>query len=1062
MHGSMNIAEHLRDRVGSGMMMSRCAAAAKMRVVCDLLLLLLLLLPPRRSTPSADTSFVVARRPAPLPLWNSAFSATESNAACAQGRAACPGAAIDYAAVGIDAPYAGPTGGCNDGVAATLHCDFGIRMSGLAPRYRPDGVATNGGPPQLMNLSVHLERWRLDSDFSDAVILGGGLGSTLWWGANVADAQLSPPASKSKALVRTERLHLRTLALAQEIRPKARWGWRGAPACSRGEGTQRVQRRRAGSAREARLALAERRSLLASHPPPQPAHARSSYGETVWRAGATVPAVANASARLVSAPGATRPALLPYSGAACCGAQGLPGGKLPAFLPEADTRASLLIPAQRLGAFGAAIRGGSSSGAGPAARRGALASHVRAALGPAARMIVGVGAARAAANRSASGQSAERASGPGVSCLAGEKNARSRRARKHDDAPAPVAALPADILKQRRYGVNIEGAASFADEQKMSNASWARLALAFSAVRVDVTWQLVEQTRNVYNFSVYDHLFARCAEVGVLPYIILDYDNRLYGRCPEGHCLCTANAVAAFVNYAVAVVKRFSHAMAFELWNEPNLHGARPHNMPVQAYSALLTAVGGALKKSATHAVLVAGATAGVDAGYIGALGKSGALQYADAVSVHPYTGSCGGPELFDDPSTWQHGLIEQLRCETDLPIVWSELGWSTCSDPHNSSVSATCASFPGSQDTLDDQAIFLARQWLLGALNAAPALFVFEWANGDGLPDGQHNTAATNASNGGDNFGLNWGMNGPPKPAYTAAAHFQAAVGRRDLIGRIQPMPPPQMHLDERRWEGGGSSEANLTYILAFAAQRPVGSFATVAPRPPGPPPEAYSVYSLQMTGAVAQQTGAGDRTSCPGFLARLWLPTTAACEEACRSTPRCRSFVFWPRAGNVSCSLCGSRCLSPGVVLTGRCSGDGGPGGCAGALAFTLRQSAKQNVTFAVPAGGARCYAVTDAYGAAGTPATICARGGGAANGRLLEVGATDAPIYLTALKSEEQLKTDDYAAESTVAAIDPLLHWVGRTMSGAEQLCRIRASVALFHRDDIAARSGLAGEL
>ena len=263
----------------------------------------------------------------------------------------------------------------------------------------------------------------------------------------------------------------------------------------------------------------------------------------------------------------------------------------------------------------------------------------------------------------------------GIRTLTGQSRdglvSRSHRAGKHDDLMAPIDTLPASILQQRRYGVNIDGAASFADEQQMSNESWARLALAFSTVRVDVTWQLVEQAQGVYNFSVYDRLFARCAEVGVLPYIILDYDNRLYGRCPEGHCLCTANAVTAFVKYAVAVAQRFSHAMAFELWNEPNLHGARPHNMPVSAYSALLTAVGGALKNSTAHAVLVAGATAGVDAYFIGVLNKSGALQYADAVSVHPYAGACGGPELYDDPyvaawfgraAPWRDGLADHLE----------------------------------------------------------------------------------------------------------------------------------------------------------------------------------------------------------------------------------------------------------------------------------------------------------------------------------------------------------------------------------------------------------------
>ena len=92
-------------------------------------------------------------------------------------------------------------------------------------------------------------------------------------------------------------------------------------------------------------------------------------------------------------------------------------------------------------------------------------------------------------------------------------------------------------------------------------------------------------------------------------------------------------------------------------------------------------------------------------------------------------------------------------------------------------------------------------------------------------------------------------------------------------------------MYLDERRRGGGGSGDANLTYILAFAAQHPVGSFATVAPQPPGTQPEAFSVDSLQMTGAVVQQTGAGNRTSCPGFLARVQLPTTAGDAKGQRS---------------------------------------------------------------------------------------------------------------------------------------------------------------------------------
>ena len=81
------------------------------------------------------------------------------------------------------------------------------------------------------------------------------------------------------------------------------------------------------------------------------------------------------------------------------------------------------------------------------------------------------------------------------------------------------------FLHQREVGVNIEGGAAFA---AAPDAVWANLSAAFSAARFDATWQIVEPTTpGVYDWSMLDALVARCTVHGVVPYMILDYDNDL-------------------------------------------------------------------------------------------------------------------------------------------------------------------------------------------------------------------------------------------------------------------------------------------------------------------------------------------------------------------------------------------------------------------------------------------------------------------------------------------------------------------------------------------------------
>ena len=400
-----------------------------------------------------------------LPLWNSAWNATEINGR-AQHRVACPGPAIDFASFGISANdpdtwSRGTTGGYNGGAVATLHYDFG--MTGPVPYYLPDGTAVNGGLPQLMNMSAFLFQWRRDieSQFPDPDF--NGVVSLDWeawfplWEVNLADERLWIYANRSRELVRpqlpphatpvevdvaakaawntaVQHLYLQTLGLAQQMRPKASWGWYDYPACSWGRGPDMCSG--AGLALNAELDWLWKQ---VDHFAPSiylcSQHTCSSHdaAENARRTSATVSAVANISARLFgSAPGAQRPAIFPYTDYIYYDTQGLPDGILPTFLSDPDIRTSLLIPAQH-GASGVVIWGSNADG-NSAGRCEALARYVNTRYGPTIREIVAQREACSAANCSSHGRCAEnfpgaRASGNQCQCFDGYDGARCENER---------------------------------------------------------------------------------------------------------------------------------------------------------------------------------------------------------------------------------------------------------------------------------------------------------------------------------------------------------------------------------------------------------------------------------------------------------------------------------------------------------------------------------------------------------------------------------------------------------------------------------------------------------
>jgi len=171
---------------------------------------------------------------------------------------------------------------------------------------------------------------------------------------------------------------------------------------------------------------------------------------------------------------------------------------------------------------------------------------------------------------------------------------------------------------------------------------------------------------------------------------------------------------------------------------------------------------------------------------------EMGALNYFDAVSCHPYRS--GGPESVLAEYANLTSLINQYAPQGKyIPILSGEWGWTTCSN---------CSTSPYA--TVDDQAKFLARQWLINAYAGVPISIFYDYKN-----DGTNMTYTE------DNFGT---VQNPynstafphvPKPSFNAAQTVQNILGHLAFDSRIDAYVLQ---------DNGTSVVDNQTYVLSFA----------------------------------------------------------------------------------------------------------------------------------------------------------------------------------------------------------------------------------------------------
>jgi len=281
-------------------------------------------------------------------------------------------------------------------------------------------------------------------------------------------------------------------------------------------------------------------------------------------------------------------------------------------------------------------------------------------------------------------------------------------------------------------------------------------AAGFKFIRMDFGWSGIEKKKGEYEWSDYEDLVRNLEKRSMRAVFILDYSNPLYEETvtspnpfdqkPQTTVAAPQHpeSIAAYARWAAAAVKQFhGRHVTWEIWNEPNIQFWTP-KPDARQYAALALAACRAIRNADPRATIIGPASSGFPWEFIQTFVQSGALEYLDAISVHPYREYHRPPETAADDYKRLRALIDQYAPESrkgKIPIVSGEWGYAT----HTKGLA------------LEMQAAFAARQQLANLLFGVPLSIWYDWKNdGADHDEREHNFGTVQANLG-------------PKPAYLA-----------------------------------------------------------------------------------------------------------------------------------------------------------------------------------------------------------------------------------------------------------------------------------------------------
>ena len=193
------------------------------------------------------------------------------------------------------------------------------------------------------------------------------------------------------------------------------------------------------------------------------------------------------------------------------------------------------------------------------------------------------------------------------------------------------------------------------------NASW---------IRTTIRWSSVEPEKGRWDFRHWDRYLEKAEAAGKKVVFILGFDNGWLFKNNKERRKLTDRELPYFLNYVEQVVSRYRTRVVYEIWNEPNVIFWKGSN---RQFFKLSAAAAEKIRETEPDATILAGSTFMVSRRFTRGMFNSGAMEHADAFSVHPYA-------LTPEATIKQYNKLQNIldEFEFDKQIWVTEVGYFT------------------------------------------------------------------------------------------------------------------------------------------------------------------------------------------------------------------------------------------------------------------------------------------------------------------------------------------------------------------------------------------------
>lgn len=203
-----------------------------------------------------------------------------------------------------------------------------------------------------------------------------------------------------------------------------------------------------------------------------------------------------------------------------------------------------------------------------------------------------------------------------------------------------------------------------------------------SSFRVDYFWSRVEVTKGQYSLTDkrLDNLVKNSSNLNITPLLILDYGNKNYG----GGRPINKSEVDAYASYSAWIVEHYNKKVhLYEIWNEW-WHARSGDDYPALTktsaldYFNLVRAASIKIKEKNPDAIILVGSFNPFKKDQLAwaeTLVKLGVLNYADGLSIHPYSQEEPAKDFsrLDD----FHESMIKLSGKENINLYITEMGYS-------------------------------------------------------------------------------------------------------------------------------------------------------------------------------------------------------------------------------------------------------------------------------------------------------------------------------------------------------------------------------------------------